>query len=383
MLYLYTIFPMLQNKIYQNFFIEIIKTFLVIVFGLSIIALTVRAVNFLDLIVENGYPVTTYFKYSFLNLFGIAPKFIPLAFLLSVVIFILKHLEDSEFVILWTSGIKKIQVVNLLFFTSVIVLLFYIVLSTFLTPIALNKSRQLLSEDQFNSFLPTIRTQQFSDAFKGFTFIVEKKINNEIKNIFLHDTGKNLKNLSPNISNELNTTVVAEKGIVKERKMFLFNGQIISSKSSNEETEILKFEQLNIDLSNLVTTTIKQPKLQETSTLTLISCLISKNQNAKICKEDINKEMFPILIRRVVLPFYIPVVALVCSFLLLKSQRIYSNKISIFIYGFFILLLTELLIRYTGLNFLLRIFYLIMPVILSLFFYFLLNYKFSKESKIT
>ena len=373
---------MLQNKIYQNFFIEIIRTFLVIVFGLSIIALTVRAVNFLDLIVDNGYPVSTYFKYSFLNLFGIAPKFIPLAFLLSMVIFILKHIEDSEFVILWTSGIKKIQVVNLLFFTSLIVLLFYIVLSAFLTPIALNKSRQLLSEDQLNSFLPTIRTQQFSDSFKGFTFIVEKKINNEIQNIFLHDTGKNLKNLSPNISSETNTTVVAEKGIVKERKMFLFNGQIISSKSSNEETEIIKFEQLNIDLSDLVTTTIKQPKLQETSTLTLISCLFSKSQNPEICKKDVNKEIFPILIRRIVLPFYIPVITLVCSFLLLKNQRIYSNKISIFIYGFIILLLTELLIRYTGLNYLLRIFYLIMPVSLSLFFYFFLNYKFSKESKI-
>ena len=374
---------MLQNKIYQNFFIEILKTFLVIVFGLSIIALTVRAVNFLDLIVDNGYPVSTYFKYSFLNLFGIAPKFIPLAFLLSIVIFILKHIEESEFVILWTSGIKKIQVVNLLFFTSVIVLLFYIILSAFLTPIALNKSRQLLSEDQLNSFLPTVRTQQFSDSFKGFTFIVEKKINNEIQNIFLHDTGKNPKNLSPNISSESNTTVVAEKGIVKERKMFLFNGQIISSKSSNEETEIIRFEQLNIDLSDLVTTTIKQPKLQETSTLTLISCLFSKSQNPEICKKDVDKEIFPILMRRIVLPFYIPVITLVCSFLLLKNQRIYSNKISIFIYGFIILLLTELLIRYTGLNYLLRIFYLIMPVSLSLFFYFFLNYKFSKESKIT
>ena len=53
---------MLQNKIYQNYLIEILKTFLVILFGLSIIALTVRAVNFLDLIVENGYPVTTYFQ---------------------------------------------------------------------------------------------------------------------------------------------------------------------------------------------------------------------------------------------------------------------------------------------------------------------------------
>jgi len=298
------------------------------------------------------------------------------------VIFILKHLEDSEFVILWTSGIKKIQVVNLLFFTSLAVLLFYIILSAFLTPMALNKSRQLLSKDQLNSFLPTIRTQQFSDSFKGFTFIVEKKINNEIKNIFLHDTGKNLKNLSPNITSDLNTTIVAEKGIVKERKMFLFNGQIISSERSNEGTEIIKFEQLNIDLSDLVTTTIKQPKLQETSTLKLFSCLLSINNYPEICKDDVNKEIFPILIRRIVLPFYIPVITLVCSFLLLKNQRVYSNKISIFIFGFLILLLTELLIRYTGLNFLLRISYLIMPFSLSLFFYFFLKYKFTKESKI-
>ena len=83
------------------------------------------------------------------------------------------------------------------------------------------------------------------------------------------------------------------------------------------------------------------------------------------------------------LPFYIPVITLVCSFLLLKNQRVYSNKISIFIYGFLILLLTELLIRYTGLNFLLRISYLIMPFSLSLLFYFFLKYKFSKESKIS
>ena len=79
---------MLQNKIYQNFLIDILKTFFIILFGLSIIAWTVRAVNFLDLIVESGYSVTTYFHYSFLNLFGIITKFIPLSFLLSLVFFV-------------------------------------------------------------------------------------------------------------------------------------------------------------------------------------------------------------------------------------------------------------------------------------------------------
>ena len=100
---------MLQNKIYRNFLIEILKTFLITLFGLTIIAFTVRAVNFLDLIVENGYPIVTYFKYTTLNLFGIAPKFIPLSFLISLIIFILKHKDNSEFVILWTSGVKKFK----------------------------------------------------------------------------------------------------------------------------------------------------------------------------------------------------------------------------------------------------------------------------------
>ena len=56
---------MLQNKIYLNYFIEILKTFLLILFGLSLIALTIRAVNFLDLIVDSGYPVSTYFAYNY------------------------------------------------------------------------------------------------------------------------------------------------------------------------------------------------------------------------------------------------------------------------------------------------------------------------------
>ena len=229
LLYLYTLIVMLQNKIYQNFYIEIFKTFLLILFGLSLIALTVRAVSFLDLIVENGYPVATYFKYSILNLFGIAPKFIPLSFLLSITIFILKHLENSEFIILWTSGVKKIQMVNLFFLTSVSILIFYLLFSIFLTPMALNKSRKLLGNENLNSFLPTIKTQQFSDSFKGFTFLVEKKLNNEIQNIFLHDKGNNLKNLSSNVNNTNEITIIAKSGVIKEKKMFLFNGQIIST----------------------------------------------------------------------------------------------------------------------------------------------------------
>ena len=178
---------MLQNKIYQNFLDEIFKTFFMILFGLSLIALTVRAVSFLDLIVESGYPVYTYFHYLILNLFGIAPKFIPLSFLLALTIFILKHLQDSEFIILWTSGVKKIFVVNLFLTISIIILIIYLILTTIVTPLALNKSRQLLSNDSINSFLPTIKTQQFSDSFKILLLLWKIKVETNF-NIFFFMT---------------------------------------------------------------------------------------------------------------------------------------------------------------------------------------------------
>ena len=373
---------MLQNKIYQNFIVEIIRTLLIILFGLSLVALTVRAVNFLDLIVENGYNVSTYFKYSFLNIFGLAPKFIPLSFLIALLIFILRHKNDSEFVILWTSGVKKIQLVNIIFLTSLIVSVFYLIFSTYVTPLALNKSRQMLSNSDFNSFLPTIRTQQFSDSFKGFTFIVEKKQDNKLQNIFLHDKGDNLKNLSSNTSEISETTITAENGLLEEKKMYLFNGQIISSKK-NTENEIIKFEQLTIDLSNLVTTTIKKPKIQETPTHKLLGCIFKDtNKETRICNEEFKTEILPVLNRRIVTPFYIPVISLICALLLIKTKKFYLNKVSVFLYGFSLLLFTELAIRYTGISFMILTIYIILPFLFFLILYFFLVFQFSKENKV-
>ena len=374
---------MLQNKIYQNFTLEILKTFLVVLFGLSIIAWTVRAVNFLDLIVESGYSVSVYFQYSFLNILGILPKLIPLSFLIALTIFISKQSQENEFIILWTSGVKKLKIINLFFIISLFILFFYLLFSTFLTPLALNKSRHLLSKDGFSSFLPTIRIQQFSDSFTGFTFLVENKVNNEISNIFIHDSSNVLKNLTSDQSKKNSTTIFAKEGIVEEKRMMLFNGEILTSKDSPAKNDIIKFEQLNIDLKNLETDTIKMPKLQEQTSIKLLKCLIIPSKNETfICPEEAKKEITTVLNRRFFLPFYIPIVALICSFLLIKSKNrnIFFNKSSIFIFSFIILVYSELIIRYTGISKLIGLLFIISPFVLIPFIYFLLIFKLSKES---
>ncbi|MDB9743827.1 LptF/LptG family permease [Pelagibacteraceae bacterium] len=374
---------MLTNKIYQNFTKEILKTFLVILFGLSIIAWTVRAVNFLDLIVENGYSILTYFQYSFLNLAAILTKLIPLSFLLSLMIFLVKQIQDNEFIILWTSGVKKLKIVNLLFFVSIFVLLFYIIFSAFVTPYALNKSRNLLNKEGFNSFLPTIRVQQFSDSFTGFTFIVEEKFENEVKNVFMYDKSNALKNLTSNQSETTATTVIAKEGIVKDRKMFLFDGSIITTNRNNGENDIVKFEQINIDLKNLKTGTIKQFKFQETSSINLVNCIINPSAIIINCNENVNSEIITVLNRRFFLPFYIPVVALICSFLLIKTQskkNYFLNKYSIFVLGFLVLIYSELIIRFTGISKVIGTLFVISPFILIPIIYLFLILKLNRES---
>ena len=375
---------MLQNKIYQNFTKEIIKTFLIVLFGLSIIAWTVRAVNFLDLIVESGYSVSTYFQYSFLNLLGIMTKFIPLSFLIALIIFIVKQLKENEFVILWTSGVKKIKIANLFFIISIFILIFYLFFSTLITPYGLNKSRYLLSKDGFNSILPTIRVNQFSDSFKGFTFFVEKKINNEIKNIFIHDSANIFENFTSNQSVKKSTTIIANEGFVQEKNMILFDGQIISEDKESLKNNIVKFEQLNIDLRNLQSDIITIPKLQETSTINLVKCFFNFEEDIiTSCDANSKKEIITILNRRVILPFYIPAISLVCSFLLVKvktKKNYFLNKYSVFILSFLILLFSELIIKFTGISKFAATLFIIFPIIIIPITYALLSIELNRES---
>ncbi|OUW10873.1 MAG: hypothetical protein CBD26_04100 [Candidatus Pelagibacter sp. TMED166] len=379
---------MLQNTIYRNFIKEILKTFFVILFGLTIIAWTVRAVNFLDLIVESGYSVATYFQYSILNLLSIFTKFIPLSFLLALVLFILKKTQENEFIILWTSGIKKLKVANLFFAVSIIILFIYLIFSTFITPLALNKSRYLLNKQGFDSFLPTIRIQQFSDSFKGFTFLVEAKKNNEMSNVFIHDEQNVLKNLTSDQSQRNSTTIIAKNGVVKgNKKLILFNGQIISTQKESLKNNIVKFEQLNINLDSLSTDTIKIPKFQETPTNELLKCVFPKNSsNVFECKKSAEEEIKTILNRRFVLPFYIPIISLLCSFLIIKTKQkknYFLNKYTIFTLSFLVLLYAELIVRYTGISKMVNLLFLFSPFIFIPTIYLLLIYKFSKESMVS
>jgi len=313
---------------------------------------------------------------------GVLTKFIPLSFLVTIVFFIGKQIEEKEFTILWSAGVKKIHMVNLLLLSSLVILIFYLIFSTLITPYTLNQSRKLLSDKNEISIFPILKENQFIDAYKGVTLIVSKKIKNEVQNIFIYDNSNNFKSLQSNNAKNESLNIIAQKGIAEKDQLILLKGQLITTLSDNiNNSKIVKFDQMNLNLGSIENNIIKKPKIQETSTMQLISCFTNKFDKNIFCNEKSKKEVIPTLNRRIVLPIYIPIISLISCLLLAntKKNNLMLNKITIFLLSFFTLLFAELFIRYTGVNFLLNYLFIFFPFLLLPVMYLILIQKFKKE----
>jgi len=364
---------MLKNKIYKYFTIEIIKSFITILFAFTAIAWTVRAVNFLDLIVENGHSVKTYLLFSFLNITNIITKFIPISFLFSLIFSILKFERQNELTILWMTGVNKIRVVNLFFLISILALIVQLSFATFITPNSLNKSRSLIRLSDFDSVSSVIKINDFSDSFKNLTFYVQSKNqNNEMKNIFIRDEGSFLKGLVASKEKSMNTTVIAKTGFINKKKLILTDG-LIQTQDKEGKLNNVSFRKTEILIDALKPRAIIVPKLQETSTFVLFECFKKRNIESNLedlqnCpKDNLNSEVIATIARRVGMPLYIPLMSLICSFLLISTREKKYRSLKKYIYFavcFLILVMAEILVRYSGLSKINTILYFLFPFIL-------------------
>ena len=376
---------MLKNKIYNYFFSEILKNFLTILLTFTAIAWVVRAVNFLDLLVDDGFTSGVYLKYAILNLTTIITRFIPLAFLLSLTISIVKFERQQELLILWTTGLGKIKVANIFLVIGLFVTIFHLVLSIFVNPFLLNNSRALLNNTEQLQINSVLKSSDFSDAFKGITFYIDKKNNdNELTNIFIQDTNGSLKVLTNKSTSLKQSVIIAKKGFVNNNKLILFDG-VIQTINKKNEIKNIEFTKNELSLANISTRIITKPKIQETSSILLLKCIFDKSNNLNLTncsKNDYNENVIQNLSRRIGSPLYIPLITIIICFLLLskkESKYNFLNKYALFLISFIMLIISEIFLKYTGISFLAGISYYILPVIMSLLLYLYLMTKMKNE----
>ena len=374
----------MENRIYKYFFYEFLGYFSISLFALAIIVWTIQSVNYLDLVTEDGHAFTTYFAYSSLTLSKILTKLIPFCFLISITFTILKFEKDNELIIIWTSGLNKIHIVNLILRISLIVMFFQLIFTNIINPKFLNLSRSLLKNSEFQFIPSLLKEKQFNDTVKGLTIFIDKKDENKIyKNIFIRDDQNVLSSIGTTSS-----TIFAKSGYISDDKnnLILHNGNI-QKLSEDNTVNIVKFKKTVLNLSGISTKSIIEPKMQETSTLKILKCIKNNNTSADMHNCTRTKKSFMDtkieMNKRFGMPIFIPLISLVCSFLLSsrKDKKIYNyNKYIYFFISFSILILAEILVRYSGISWSHTAVYYFLPLLMLPLFYFNLIRKFKYEN---
>ena len=373
----------MKKTIYKYFFYEFVIYFTVTLFALAAVVWTVQAVNYLDLVTEDGHAFTTYFYYSLLTLSKVLTKLIPFCFLTAIILTIIKFERDNELIVLWTSGLNKIHIVNLIFRISVLVMLLQLLLTNIFNPTLLNFSRTLLKNSQLQFIPSLLKEKQFNDAVEGLTIFIEKKDENQIyKNIFIRDDGKILSKIAGSSS----STIFAKSGHMSEdeKNLILYNGNI-QKLNEDGDVNIIQFQKTTLNLSGISTKSISEPKMQETPTMQILRCLTQNNIARHNC-DDSKKSMMDTKIeinKRFGMPIYIPLISLISCFLLTSrkdKKMFYLNKYIYFFIGVLILILAEIIVRYSGISWNHTIIYYLLPIGTAPLFYLALIRAFKYEN---
>ena len=204
-----------------------------------------------------------------------------------------------------------------------------------------------------------------------------KKKNDDgvFENIFIRDEGRVLTKIG-----SLSSTIIAKSGYLsnEEKNLVLLNGNI-QKINPDGNVNVVKFEKTVFPLSGISTKSISAPKLQETSTLQIINCMRGNYFNSHNCKGDKkNQRDTKIEVnKRFGLPAFIPLIALICCFLLSTRKDSKLSGLRKYIYGLIsVIILTgsEVVVRYSGISWgFTGIFYILPLTTLPIIYFFLIR----------
>ena len=382
----------MKKLIFKKFAKDTVQFFLLVSISISLIVWVIQAVNFLDIVTEDGHGFKIYFLYTLLSLPKIFSKILPFIYFISLFYMVLKYENNNELIIFWSIGIKKIEFINVLIKYSLFYLILQLTLTTYIVPLSLDKARDYIRGSNIDLYSSIIQEKKFIDTVKNLTiFVEEKNANGELKNIFLKEK----------IENNKYQIIFAKKGQIidtlNKSSLLLTDGEMINR--NKKIVNSFKFSETELNLSKFSTKTTTHPKIQEISTYKVIMCInrlqnfqrsfigprLNKQKSLINCSMDNTKDSFQEIIKRLALPFYLPLLSLIASLIIIRSKDDFnfnSFKYILFIFGVIIIIISEVSMRYSSENILQNFYLILIPLILFflVYLYFLKKLNFQNFS---
>ena len=379
----------MKKLLYRKLLLDYINFFLIALISSSLIIWVFQAVNFLDIMVEDGREYSVYINYSLLNFPKIISRLLPFVLFFSIYYVLSKYELNNELIIFWNFGEDKIKFINFILYISIFLLLIQICFTSFIVPKSQDQARSFLRNSNVNFLGSFVKPKRFNDTIEGVTIYSENK-----------DSEGYLYNLyiKKDIKKGFEITY-AKKGVFKQTSgvpvLVLYNGETIRNKD-NKITNF-NFSKSDFLLKNLKTNTTTQQKNQEMKTIDILSCLailykfkidlLSKDLNQIInCAVGNEVNMLKEIYKRLIVPLYIPILMLVPYIMILSSKEKMNFarlKLTTFLIGIFVIIMSEGIIRFISKELTDNIIIFVFPFILlfSLYFMFFynLNYKINNK----
>ncbi len=327
---------MLKNKIFQYFFLEFFKIFLLISLSFSLLIWFTQAARLLELITEYGNPISVYFKYLIFSYPKILQNTFLLNFIISMFFLFAKFNDAKELGIYWLSGISKFKIYYLCMIIGIVVLLINLILSIFIAPWSSFKGRMVLGDSKFTLVNALVKEKNFNTPLKGLTIYVE---NNDKKG-----------NLNGIFIYEKSRIITAQKGRVltdgDNSFLELFNGT--SQEKNNKKINFINFNSTIFDFSKYQLRNTSYPKFTERKIDWLFERLNSKQISLKN-EIDLRVEINSRLIK----PFLILIIStLICFLLFTNNDKVNLKKLKIVIYTLSVglLILNQIMLNLSGKN---------------------------------
>ena len=374
----------MKKILFRKLLIDYLVFFAIALFSSSVIIWVFQAVNFLDIMIEDGRDYLIYINYSILHFPKTLSKLYPFILFFSLFYVTIKYETNNELIIFWNFGVHKIELINLIFKFSILMTIIQIFLTSIIVPNSQDIARSFLRESKVNFFGNFIKPQKFNDTIKGVTIFSEKKdAKGSLYNIYVKkEMGEN----------EFQITY-AKKGIFKNigntPYLILIDGETITRKNNDVTNLIFSKSQFPLNDSETNATTYK--KTQEVSTLDLYFCMqkIYKTKNIKTdfvydkienCSvrnlSSILKEFY----KRIIIPFYIPLLMLIPFLLILsskESEKYKKFKYISFIIGLGFIVFSETTIRLISTKPIENLLIISVPIIGQIFLYLFFIKKFN------
>ena len=378
----------MKKILFRKLLYDYIKFFSIALFCSSIVIWVFQAVNYLDIMIEDGRGYWVYIKFSLLNFPKIVSKLYPFVLFFSIFYVTVNYELNNELIIYWNFGVHKIQIVNFIFKFSIILFLIQIILTSIIVPKSQDLARSFLRTSTVNFFDNFIKPQKFNDTIKGVTIYTDKK-----------DQNGNLKNLyiKKELEDDQFQITYAKKGEFKLIGnipiLVLYNGATITSKDG--EVTNISFSKSDFSLSNIETNTTTYKKTQELSSFKLIQCIEGfykhkksdfdlKSKYIENCSLQNINNIFKEFYKRYFIPLYIPILSLIPLLLITSSkENIKYNRLRLytFLLGLIIIIFSETTIRLISNVTIQNIGLIITPLIILFIFYFYLFYNFKPKLK--